>query len=83
MPAAKTVTKSRTNRTVAAIVAVVLTKELAKYLPPDIAAQVAAVLSDEVVGVVVTGLGGLAVYFRQAANPTPIDQQNVVTPRPQ
>jgi len=81
MPA-KTVTQSRTNRTIVAIVAVVLTKEFSKYLPADVAGQVAAVLSDEVVSTVVAGLGGLAVYFRQAANPKPIDQQAVVTPRP-
>ncbi len=84
MPVPKTVTQSRTNQTVAAIVTVVAAKFLARYLPADIAAQVAGVLTDEVVSVVVAGLGSLAVYFRQKANPQPgpIDQQNVVTPRP-
>ncbi len=79
---AKTVTQSRTNRTVALIVGVVLTKELSKYLPADIAQQIASTLSDEVVTGIVAALGGLAMYFRQKANPAPINQQGVVTARP-
>lgn len=83
MPAiAKPVTKSRTNRTVAAIVTVVAAKALSHYLPAELAHEVAAVLTDEVVGVVATGLGALAVYYRQAANRGPADEQDRVTPRP-
>ena len=80
--AKKTIVQSRTNRTIALVVGVVLTKQLTKYMPADIAAQVSSVLTDEVVSAVAVVLGGAAVAFRQLANSTPEDKQDIVTPRP-
>ncbi len=77
----KTMTQSRTNRAAVAIVAVVATKLLAKYLPGDVAKEIANALSDEVVGGLITLGGAAVVYFRHKANLQPIDRQDVVTPR--
>ena len=83
---AKSLTKARTNRTVAGIVAVVVAKALVtkygSFLPAGVADDLAPALADEVVGAVVTGLGALAVYFRQQANRPPKDLQDIITPRP-
>ena len=75
----KPIHKSRTNRTVAGIVGVVVARAIVAKVP--FLAPVADVLTDEVTGAIVAGLGALAVHFRQAANPV-VDQQTVVTPRP-
>ena len=77
----KPIYKSRTNITVAAIVTVVVTKALSHYLPADLAAQLAPMLTDEVVALTVAVGGALAIKFRQLAN-KPTDEQGKVTPRP-
>jgi len=62
------------------MVAVVGVKLLVAHVP--MLAPIAEVLTDEVAGVIITGLGALAVAFRQAANgPAPVDKQDVDTPR--
>ena len=75
----KPIHKSRTNQTVAAMVAVVVVRALAVKVPA--LAPIADVLTDEVTAAIEAGLGLLAVAFRQAAG-KPVDQQGVVTPRP-
>lgn len=72
----KPVHKSRTNQTVALLVATVAGERIARKLGMEPDAVTEAVLA---VGELL--LGALAVYFRQSAT-VPVDRQNVISPKP-
>ena len=75
----KAIHESRTNRTIAGMVALIVVRVIVQKVPA--LAPIADVLSDEVVSALEAGLGALGVYFRQQAT-KPKDNQDVVTPRP-
>ena len=74
----KTIYKSRTNKTVAAIVAVALSAAIAKKTGVDLGALGLDAAAIE--ALIVAGLGALAVKFRVDARV--YDEQDVVTKRP-
>lgn len=73
MPAKKSVTQSRTNRTVAVLLATVVGERIARKagLEPSEVTEALLALGE-------VALGALAVYFRQ--NAQPIDHQDTDTP---
>lgn len=77
MTAKKAVHQSRTNRTVAVLIAAAVGERVARKLgvAPDAVTEVLLSLGE-------VALGALAIYFRQQANPEPVDKQEVVSPKP-
>ena len=74
----QTLYKSRTNRTVAAIVAVAVSAAVAKRAGVDLAVYGLDVST--LAALITAGLGALAVKFRTFSRV--YDEQDVVTPRP-
>ena len=74
----QTLYKSRTNRTVAAIVAVAVSAAVAKRAGVDLAVYGLDVST--LTALITAGLGALAVKFRTSSRV--YDEQDVVTPRP-
>lgn len=66
-PVKKPVHKSRTNQSVAALVAIFLINLVRQHFGLSFSPEVESVISDEVLPVVITSLGALAVMFRQKA----------------
>ena len=77
MTAKKAVHQSRTNRTVAVLIATAVGERVARKLGVEPDAVTEALLS-----LCEVALGALAIYFRQKANGHPIDKQDVVSPKP-
>lgn len=77
MTVKKAVHQSRTNRTVAVLIAAAVGERVARKLGVEPDAVTEALLS---LGEV--ALGALAIYFRQKANGEPVDKQDVVSPKP-
>lgn len=64
----KPATKSRTNRTVAVLIGVVVCNAARRYMDAVYSPEIEAIINEEVVPALVASLGGLAMWFRQLAN---------------